>query len=99
MSIDGKWIKKNETREFEENIIDDNLQEQFYDDKKTRFNEMVENGMNRVMAYQIAYNISAEDAKEIVLRENYNNLISCGIPEEVARQIVYKSVENNAKKR
>ena len=100
MSIDGNWIRKNETREFEERIfVEMEQQKQEYYDKKSRFNEMIKTGMDRVLAYQIIYGISNEDAKRIVADETYQNLIGCQIPDEVARKIAYENEENNSKTR
>ena len=95
MSIDGKWIKENETKEFEEKLIE--KQEVLLNSKKEIFNNLVSNGMDRTFAYQIAYNISHEDAKEIVAEESYRALIACGVDFETARKLAYKDAEKNSK--
>lgn len=61
--------------------------------KSQMFNDMINKGIDRVFAYQIVYGLSAEQAKEFADRDNYNNLIVCGIPHEMAEKMVYKSIE------
>ena len=75
-----------------------------HDQQKTNiklemFNDMINKGMDRVMAYQIAYGISNEEAKELASRDSYNNLISCGVPQEMAMEIAYGSNDDNQKTR
>lgn len=67
--------------------------------KSEMFNDMIKKGMDRVMAYQVAYGISNEAAKELASRDNYNNLISCGLTHEMAMKIAYGSNDDNQKTR
>lgn len=60
---------------------------------------MVNNGFNRAQAYQIVYGLSNDDAKELENLDTYNNLISCGLPAEMARSIAYKTENDNFKTR
>lgn len=99
MSIDGKWIRENETKEFKEKLVGQQEKEVLLNSKKEMFNNLVSNGMDRTFAYQIAYNISHEEAKQIVAEESYKALISCGIDPEIARKLAYKEEENNSKTR
>lgn len=67
--------------------------------KTQMFNDMISKGMDRVFAYQIVYGLNAEQAKELSDRDSYNNLIACGVPQEMAEKIVYKSTEENKRTR
>ena len=67
------------------------------DIKLETFNEMIIKGMDRVMAYQIVYHMSYEEAEKQAKLDNYNNLISCGGPHEMAKSIVYKTKVDNQK--
>ena len=58
---------------------------------------MISKGMDRTMAYQIAYGLRHEDAKELAAQDTYNNLISCGVPSEIAEKLAYKSRKDNQK--
>lgn len=100
MSIDGNWIRKNETKEFSEVQMDYQPQIDIERNIKLEmFNGLIERGIDRVAAYQIAYNLSYEDAKDLAARDSYNNLIACGVPIEAAREIAYKNEESSSKTR
>lgn len=63
--------------------------------KEEMFNDMISNGMDRVMTYQIVYDLDAEQAKEYANRDSYNSLIEAGLPPEMAEKISYKSTDEN----
>lgn len=67
------------------------------DSKAETFNDMISKGMDRIIAYQIVYHLSFEEAEKRAAEDNYNILISCGVPYEVAKTIAYKANGNNLK--
>ena len=67
------------------------------DSKAETFNDMISKGMNRIMAYQIVYHLSFQEAEKRASLDNYNILISGGVPHEVAKTIAYKSNGNSLK--
>ena len=67
--------------------------------KSQMFNDMIRNGMDRAFAYQIVYSLNEAQAKELSDRDNYNNLIACGVPHEMAEKMVYKSAEKSQRTR
>lgn len=105
MSLDGNWIRKNESREFEEEVFRKEIlreqelrQQPLKHAKKELFDKLVNNGIDRVLAYQVAYQVSHEEAIRLVNGENY--LVSNGISSEMAREIgLLSSEESNSKTR
>ena len=67
------------------------------DIKLETFNDMLNKGMDRIMAYQIVYNLNFQEAEKRAAQDNYNNLISCGLPHEMAKAIAYKTKDDNLK--
>lgn len=104
MSLDGNWIRKNESREFKEEVFSDEVlkkeefsKQQLRDSKKEMFDNLVNSGIDRALAYQVAYGISHEDAIRLVNGESY--LVSHGFSLEMASEINSLSTEENRPKR
>ena len=68
------------------------------DDKLETFNNMVNIGVDRVLAYMLAYSISHEDAVQIVNQEKYNSLVSAGLPKEMAMEMINRSSKESSSK-
>lgn len=58
--------------------------------KDTQFKQYLNSGMDRVSAYQLAYDVSHEDAVMAICKENYQYLIDSGLSEEAAYKIAFR---------
>ena len=71
-----------------------------YDLEKVRlelYRDYLNSGMDRVQAYQMAYNVSYEEALEIIKKENYDFLINSGLSDKDARKMAYREVDEDEK--
>ena len=67
-------------------------------DRKKKFNDMINNGVGRVTAYEQSYEMSHDEAVKCVNEELYYKLISVGLSPEMARQaIIAQNVETISK--
>lgn len=71
-----------------------------YDIEKVRlelYRDYLNSGMDKVQAYQIAYNVSYEEALEVIKKENYQFLIDSGLSDKDARKMAYREVDEDEK--
>ena len=68
-------------------------------DNRKNFELLLKSGMDEVAAYQIAYNVSNEEAKLAIKNEHYNYLIQSGISEETAHKVVFEEDNINKDKK
>jgi hypothetical protein len=67
-------------------------------DKKKKFNDMINNGVDRVTAYQRSYGVTYEEAVKCVNEELYYKLISAGLSPQMAREaIIVQNLDTTSK--
>ena len=92
------WEGLNNGGEIYGNSSQSQQQYEVRDDKLETFNNMVNIGVDRILAYMLAYGISHEDAVEIVNQEKYNSLVSSGLPHEMAMEMINSSSKESSSK-